>query len=193
MKKKHVLCKCTRKFRISERLQQLMCLLGQSMVFEEAEETFNKVLNLDVSAPQIQRVCGHYGGALDPLIQANCNAVIPKLENKQKDDTAYVMVDGSMVYTREDRWREMKLGRVFYDSQIVDIQRNRREIAKSVFVSHLGCADDFFRKFERFLTPYKKKVILADGARWIWKWAEDNYPGAVQIVDFYHAQEKLVL
>ena len=40
---------------------------------------------------------------------------------------------------------------------------------------------------------YKRKIIIGDGAAWIWKWAEDNYPGALQILDYYHAKEKLVL
>jgi len=63
----------------------------------------------------------------------------------------------------------------------------------SVYVSHLGSVDEFFPKFERHLVVYKNKVIIGDGAKWIWNWAEDNYPGAVQILDFYHAKEKLVL
>jgi hypothetical protein len=43
------------------------------------------------------------------------------------------------------------------------------------------------------LVPYKKRIIIGDGAAWIWKWAEDNYPGAIQILDYYHAKEKLVI
>lgn len=193
MKKDHVLCHCTGHFRVSERLQGLTCFIGQSMVFDEASETLNKLLDVDISAPQIQRICGYYGSELDLLVEANCEAVIPRLETNQKEDTTYVMVDGSMVFTREGKWREMKLGRVFYESQNVDIQENRREIVNSIYVSHLGSVDQFCPKFERYLTPYKKKVFLADGARWIWNWVEDNYPGATQIVDFYHAKEKLVL
>ena len=36
-------------------------------------------------------------------------------------------------------------------------------------------------------------MILGDGAKWIWNWANDNFPGAIQILDFFHAKEKLVL
>jgi len=43
------------------------------------------------------------------------------------------------------------------------------------------------------LVDYDNKVIIGDGAKWIWNWADDNYPGALQILDFYHAKEKLVL
>ncbi len=57
----------------------------------------------------------------------------------------------------------------------------------------MGSMDEFFPKLERHLVPYKNKVIIADGAMWIWNWADDNHPGALQILDFYHAKEKLVL
>ena len=57
----------------------------------------------------------------------------------------------------------------------------------------MGSVHEFFPKLERHLTRYNNKVIIGDGAAWIWKWAEDNYPNATQIVDFYHAKEKLVL
>lgn len=35
----------------------------------------------------------------------------------------------------------------------------------------------------------KQVVILADGAKWIWKLAEEQFPGAIQIVDEYHARQ----
>ena len=40
---------------------------------------------------------------------------------------------------------------------------------------------------------YNKKIFIGDGASWIWKWVEANYPGATEILDFYHAKEKLVI
>lgn len=191
--KKHVLCKCTKKFGISERMQGILCNLGQALVFEEGSGILEELLGLDVSAKQIQRVSEHYGGKFDDLIRSNCEAVIPNL-NAKDNDPIYVMVDGSMLCTRgEQRWREMKLGRIFNGSQVVDIQENRREVIQSIYVSHLGSADEFFIKFERYLVPYKKRIIIGDGAGWIWKWAEDNYPGAIQILDYYHAKEKLVI
>lgn len=163
------------------------------MVFKEAETLLEQFLDIEASAMQIQRICGYYGKAIDPLIKANCEAVIPRIKLTKKEESTYVMLDGSMLYTREDGWREMKLGRIFSSNQVIDIQRGRREIVKSIYVSHLGSVNEFLPKIERFLTGYKKKIFLADGAPWIWKWIEDNYPGAVQILDFYHAKEKLVI
>jgi len=98
------------------------------------------------------------------------------LESHKSEDSLYIMMDGSMLYTRDSEWKELKLGRIFYDSQVVDIQKDRSEIMDSVYVSHLGSVDGFFPKFERHLVGYKSKVIMGDGAKWIWNWAEDNYP-----------------
>lgn len=193
MRKDHTLSKGTSKFGISERMRGLLCLVGQSVVYEEASELFAEMMGIEVCTPQIQRVCTHYGKAIDPLIKANCESVIPRLEASKKQDKVYVMVDGSMVYTRDQGWRELKLGRVFHDSQVVNIQAHRREVMESVYVSHLGSVEEFFPKFERHLVGYTDKVIIGDGAKWIWNWADDNYPGATQILDFYHAKEKLVL
>jgi len=43
------------------------------------------------------------------------------------------------------------------------------------------------RGFER--AP--RRVILGDGALWIWNLAEEHFPGALQILDRFHAKEKL--
>ncbi len=181
------------KFRMSERMRGVLCLIGQSVVFEEGCELIKELLGIETSAPQIQRVCEYFGRSIDGLIRSNCKHVLPQLEASHSEDNTYIMVDGSMIFTREDKWREVKLGRVFHQSQVIDIQKNRKEILESIYVSHLGSADDFFPKFERFLVPYENKIILGDGASWIWRWAEDNYPGATHILDYYHAKEKLTL
>jgi hypothetical protein len=36
-----------------------------------------------------------------------------------------------------------------------------------------------------------RKVVLGDGALWIWNIAEDQFPDAAQIVDRYHAKQRL--
>ena len=76
------------------------------------------------------------------------------------------MVDGAMVMTREDKWKENKLGRIFKQSQIVDIQKDRNEIMESVYVGHLGSINEFCPKMERHINLVKgKKIFIADGAR----------------------------
>src|ERR1019366_10647907 len=35
----------------------------------------------------------------------------------------------------------------------------------------------------------EKKVVIGDGAEWIWHIADQHFPGAIQIVDLYHARQ----
>lgn len=193
LSKRHVLAQGTEKFAVSEKLRKLCCLTGQAIVYSQASELLDQVGGIQISGMQIQRICTHYGSLIDPLVKADCRQVIPKPVQKDKQDPLYVMVDGAMLFTREDKWRELKLGRVFAGSQVVNLTTSRRETRQSIYVSHLGSVDNFFPKLERHLVGSHRKVIIGDGAKWIWNWADDNYPAAQQILDFYHAKEKLVL
>ena len=188
-----MLCKGTKKFAITRHLQVMLCFVGQSKVFHDASEIVETMLGLDISGMQIQRVSEYYGEKLDPAIERNIEHVIPKLEGVKKDDPIYVMSDGCLLFTREEKWKEIKLARIFTHDNILKLSDKRSEIRDSVYVSHMGSVNNFLPKLERHLCGYKNKVIIGDGAKWIWKWAEDNYPGAIQILDFYHAKEKLVL
>lgn len=170
-----------------------MCLFGQSTVFEDASDLIEKLTGLKISGMQIQRVSEYYGGLLDPAIGRNIKTCIPKIKDVAKEEPVYVMTDGSMLLTRDEKWKEVKLARIFTHDNILKVSDKRSEIRESVYVSHLGSIDVFLPKLERHLVGYNKKIIIGDGAKWIWNWAEDNYPGAIQILDFYHAKEKLVL
>lgn len=178
---------------MSEKLRLLCCTVGQAKVYDQASELLEEIGSISISRTQIQRICVYYGSLLDPLIAANCEEVIPRLKPASDQDPLYVMVDGAMFFTRPNEWREIKLGRIFYGSSTVEMSPKRRQTLSSVYVSHLGSVNDFFPKLERHLTNYRRRVIIGDGAKWIWNWAEDNYPGAVHILDFYHAREKLVV
>ena len=49
-----------------------------------------------------------------------------------------------------------------------------------------------WREAERRGFPQvSRRVILGDCAKWIWRQAYELFPGAIQIVDFYHAAERL--
>ena len=191
--KTHLLCPKKSQFSISPQLQEQMCWLGQTSVYREAEEAFIKLCGLEISDQQIKRVCTYYDAVLDDVIEANIEHMIPKLDATKSDDPTYLMMDGAMLFTRPKDWKEIKLARIFKGSKVVDIQKGRSEITETVYCSHLGSVDRFFPKLERHLQEYRNLVVVADGAKWIWNWCEDNYPGCTEILDFFHAKEKLVI
>lgn len=122
------------------------------------------------------------------------------------EETVYVMVDGSMILTREDEpdqadsvpddtateqkseWKEVKLARVFSSKSIYCVNSKRNWIKDSVYVGHLGKHTDFLHKLSAYTDQYDQNMVFVnDGATWIWNWIETHYPSAVQILDYYHA------
>jgi hypothetical protein len=49
----------------------------------------------------------------------------------------------------------------------------------------------YLEAWNRGCSRAEKKVVIADGAEWIWNLAEQHFPGAVQIVDLFHARQRL--
>ena len=41
------------------------------------------------------------------------------------------------------------------------------------------------------MTKPGKPAVIGDGARWIWRFVDEIFPKAIQIVDLYHAKEKV--
>lgn len=114
-------------------------------------------------------------------------------------DLLYVMMDGSFLQfrneddTHKDVWKEIKIGRIFLASQqVTEVSKDRNIIRYSDYVVSLGNVKPFFEKMEARLDGYQGPLVfLNDGASWIWNWVEDAYPGAIQILDYFHAMEYL--
>jgi hypothetical protein len=176
-------------FFMSSFMTELICHIGQQAVFEEASVNLKRLTGTEVSGKQIERVCHHYGQKIEDE-EKNLSPE-DKEAQYEKDKSYYVMMDGGMLLTREEGWKEMKLCRIFDHDSIKQISKNRREVSQSKYIGHLGSHHEFWAKVEQHTDYIPQKIIIADGARWIWKWAEGKYPGATQILDFYHAKEHL--
>ena len=98
-----------------------------------------------------------------------------------------------------DVYREVKVGAVFPASRGPE----RSGLAPGVFVDQAGkkryvarrCKAEEFGKLlyqlalSGGLPQARQLVVLGDGAVWIWRLATEHFPGAVQIVDIWHARE----
>ncbi len=101
-------------FKMSMYIQSLICLLSQGSVFEDASQILERLLGIDLSAKQFQRVSEWHGAQIDPIVQANHTEYM-LVPSKDKDEHTYVMVDACMLFTREEKWKENKLARVFHE------------------------------------------------------------------------------
>jgi hypothetical protein len=128
-------------------------------------------------------------------------------------DRLYIELDGVLARLRRgsvpmedkeckrsgDVYREVKVGAVFESSRGPE----RSGLAPGVFVDQAGQkhyvarrgkAEDFGKLLYALAVTYglhqaHQIVVLGDGAVWIWRLVAEHFPGAVQIVDLWHAQE----
>ena len=100
-----------------------------------------------------------------------------------------------------DVYREIKVGAVLRAQR----GRERSELAPDAwvdapvegslhYVAQRSALGDFGRRLyalalEGGLPRARQVVALGDGAPWIWRLVEEHFPGAVQIVDVWHAQQ----
>lgn len=109
--------------------------------------------------------------------------------------TVYVGADGIHVpLNRGQGTKEAKVGVVFWEADHVKVSAKRKEIRRREYVGTLEnwrtFAEDLFQRFALVVkqTPCQV-VVLGDGAKWIWEMADEFYPKALQILDFYHVSE----
>ncbi|UZR99761.1 hypothetical protein [Chondrinema litorale] len=122
-------------------------------------------------------------------------------ENEKKDVTfeialkpnyTYIEMDGSMLFTREEKWKEVdrhatKLGSVFQVPIEEALKDTPPKIGHSDYVAYLGSADVFLPRLQRIIPKVEPPIFIADGAPWIWRWVTEKYPGAVQVLDYFAA------
>ncbi|MEE9371496.1 MAG: hypothetical protein V3V00_00420, partial [Saprospiraceae bacterium] len=111
---------------------------------------------------------------------------ISAIQAGEEKSALIVEVDGSMIFTREESWKEVKLGRIFKHSleNKTDISADNQSVTgSSEYVSHLGGHLQFKEKMDKLLQPHKgrksKLAFINDGAIWIENWVNTKYPQAV--------------
>ena len=179
-------------------LSRIMLRAAAKNSYLEASADLFEYAGVKVCDRQIQR-----------LVQAVAPAVGPWLNTLQDQDPIplmYISGDGTGVPMRKEelegrrgkqpdgsaKTREAKLGCVFLQAQ-VDEQGHpiRQEQSTSYIGSFEGAAEfGLLLRQEarrRGLARAAKVIFIGDGAAWVWELARVNFPGAILILDFYHA------
>ena len=106
-------------------------------------------------------------------------------EHKRKGDVYREIKVGAVFRAERGPERSELAPDVWVDTPQADSMRYvARRTAKGGFGPLLYCL-----ALQGGLREAKQVVVLGDGAPWIWKLVCEQFPGAVQIVDLYHAQQ----
>jgi len=194
----------------SPALAKLMCRAGAQSPFEAASADLLAYGGIDVEGRQIQRMVNAVAPAMRKTLQAETAVPASDVEMRPVE-VFYVSADGTgipMVKKELEgsagrqpdgsaKTREVKLGCVFTQHGVDEEGWPMRDPNSSSYVATLESSVEFGgllrnEASRRGMPSALKLVFLGDGAAWVWEVARINFPGAVQILDFYHASEHLV-
>jgi hypothetical protein len=182
-------------------LQELQALLGATQAsFADAASVLARLSLVQVCPNSLRAATEDLG---DTLVQhshaAACAAqkqgVLPDAQSSVPT-RLYISVDGVTVRCR-NTWREIKTGCLY----TTRTQRSRRAPFKRVermeqasYSAKLSEAEPFgwqmlLEAARRGVEQAEEVIVIGDGAHWIWKLAEQHFPQATQIVDWYHASQ----
>lgn len=171
-------------------MQELMVYAGQLDSYEKCNEVIAEFTGVEVSTAQVYRVTDLYGEQIGKTVNEQ-----PALTPLKKDEVLYAQADGSMVLTREDGWKEVKVGRLFKSSDCIHAGQKKGWISNSQYAAHLGNSKDFTKIMDDIIESYgnlnSRLIFISDGATWIKNWIADAFPNAISILDYYHACEHL--
>lgn len=194
-------------------VQRMQALVGQDAPFDQGREQLKLLAGLEVTTKSVERVAEAIGADIARCEQAEIDRAVQldlPIIVGEPVPILYVQMDGTgvPVVKKEtvDRkgkldglpahTREAKLGGVFTQTKWDEEGFAIRDPASTTYTGAIENAEQFGRRlyveaWKRGWSRAEKKVVIGDGAEWIWNLAQQHFPGAVQIVDLYHARQHL--
>ena len=193
----------------SSGVRRMMSRVGAYRPFGLGHEDLHELAGIRVNAKEVERISEIVGRQVEVFHTAGAKAALTdKTVPLDPVPRMYVGMDGTGVPVvkketagrqgkGEDgqaKTREVKLGCVFTQT-IVD--RNGRPVRDEDSTTYTGAIEPaevfgsriYQEAMRRGLTWAKEVIVLGDGALWIWNIADEQFYGAIQIVDLYHARE----
>ena len=194
-------------------LRRMEAVVGSEMPFAAGCEPMRSLAGLDVSAKAIERAAEAIGAQIAQREEqeiARAKQLVLPVVFKQNIQKMYVLMDGVQVPVvgketegrtaraegQRARTRECKLGCVFTQTTVDKEGWPIRDLDSTTYTGAIETAEEF--GFRIYTEAWRRgwewattKIVIGDGAVWIWNLAGQHFPGAIQIVDLYHAREHL--
>jgi hypothetical protein len=194
-------------------VRRMQALVGQDAPFDHGRNQIKLLAALELTTKAVERTAEAIGEDIarreHEEIRRAVQLDLPMVVG-QAIPILYVQIDGTgvPVVKKEtvDRsgktlgepahTREAKLGCVFTQTTWDEKGYAIREPDSTTYVGAIETSEVFGKRiyleaWKRGWSRAEKKVVIGDGAEWIWNIANLHFPGAIQIVDLYHARQHL--
>jgi Uncharacterised protein family (UPF0236) len=198
---------------VSPGVRRMMAMVGATDPFDQGRQQLKILAGLEVTTKAVERTAEAIGESVAArereeirrAMQLDLPVVVGEpvpILYVQMDGTGVPVVkketvgrkgktDGQPAHTRE-----VKLGCVFTQTGWDQEGYAIRDADSTTYTGAIETAEEFGKRmyleaWKRGWSRAHKKVVMGDGAEWIWNLAHQHFPGAVQIVDLYHARQHL--
>ncbi len=176
-------------------VRRLASRCGAVLPFGQAAATLADLAGIPLSASTVRTVTQGVGADREQAIQDAITTAWAQgwaAPDGEPPDRCYVAMDGVRILGTDGEGREVKLGRVVPVHATAQGERP----GASRYAAGLEPADAFGRRLAVVAhtvqaEPASRLAVLGDGAAWIWTLADEHFPHAVRIVDWYHASERV--
>jgi len=198
---------------LSPGVRRMLALVGADVPFDHGRQQLELLAGLAVTAKAVERTAEAIGADIAAgdkrEIQRALQLSLPIVVG-QSIPVLYVEIDGTGVPVRKTETegragkvkgepahtREAKIGSVFTQTSWDREGCPIRDPDSTTYVAAIESAGEFgtriyLEAWNRGWERAEKKVVIGDGAEWIWNIAGDHFPGAIQIVDIFHARQHL--
>ena len=185
-------------------LDELLALLGATQdSFAAAATVLERLTLLHLSPNSVRDATEELGAVLVAEQAQHATAAQAGQARSGADPVPptrlYITMDGVLAHLHARGWSELKVGCCYQTHARPDRHRPEQlEIrAQSLsYVTALAEAEPFGWQLwqeaaRRGVQAASEVVVVGDGAHWIWNLAELHFPGATQILDWYHASTYL--
>jgi uncharacterized protein UPF0236 len=201
------------KTEFSPGVRRMQALVGQQAPFDHGREQMNVLAGLEVTTKSIERTAEGIGEDIAQREQQQIQRAVQldlPIEIGEPIPILYVQMDGTgvPVVKKETQGRlgkmagqpahtrETKLGCVFTQTHWDRKGYAIRDPDSTTYTGAIETAVEFGKRiyleaWKRGWSRAKKKVVIGDGAEWIWNLVAEHFPDATQIVDLYHARQHL--
>jgi hypothetical protein len=194
-------------------VRRMHALVGQEAPFDHGRQQMQLLAGLEVTTKSVERTAEAIGADIAQReqreIQKALQLNLPVIAG-EPIPILYVQMDGTGVPVvkketvgrqgktegQPAHTREAKLGCIFTQTTWDREGYPIRDADSTTYTGAIETAEEFGKRiyqeaWKRGWSHAKKKVVIGDGAEWIWNLVAEHFPGAIQVVDVYHASQHL--
>jgi hypothetical protein len=198
---------------VSPGVRRMQASVGHEAPFDHGRQQMKLLADLEVTTKSVERTAESIGADIAAREQQEIGRAMQldlPIVIGEPVAILYVEMDGTGVPVvkketvgrqgkiagQSAHTREVKLGCVFTQTKCDAEGYAIRDPDSTTYVGAIETAEEFGKRlyleaWNRGWSRAEKKVVIGDGAEWIWNLADQHFPGGIQIVDLFHARQHL--